>query len=67
VLATVELIGMYMAAKRHRWGWAVLVVDQALWFAYAIVTGQWGFLATATVWGAMFLGDHMAWNDKPGT
>jgi hypothetical protein len=36
--------GTYLAGSRKWQGWALCLLNQTLWCAYAILTKQWGFL-----------------------
>lgn len=52
-LAAVGVTGIYLTT-RHMWqGFLIGICAQVLWVAYAVVTNQWGFLATAFAYGAV--------------
>lgn len=46
VLAGVGISGLLIAARHPKIGWWFNISTQALWATYAIVTRQWGFLAS---------------------
>lgn len=54
LLTTVGVLGIWLAGQHNSWGWALGVAAQALWIAYAIITRQWGFIASALVYGFFY-------------
>jgi hypothetical protein len=46
-LAAVGIGALLLAATRPRAGWTLAIAVQALWVTYAVVTRQWGFIASA--------------------
>ena len=55
ILAAVGITGLWIAGRGgpNVWiGWAVGLVSQALWAAYAITTSQPGFLISCAAYGA---------------
>lgn len=46
-LAVIGIGALLLAATRPRAGWCLAIAVQALWITYAIVTRQWGFIASA--------------------
>lgn len=53
-LATVGIFGLWLAGRKNYWGWAVGLGAQVLWFAYAIVTEQYGFIISALAYGWVY-------------
>jgi nicotinamide riboside transporter PnuC len=53
-VGAVGLIGFFFAGKRKWWSWYINLFCQAMWFAYAFVTGQPAFLVTAAVYSVIF-------------
>lgn len=53
VLTVVGASGIYLTGRRLWAGFAVGLGAQALWVAYGLTTGQWGFLGSAAVYGWM--------------
>jgi hypothetical protein len=65
LLVTVGTVGMWMAGRRIAAGWAVAIANETLWIVYAIETGQWGFIAGATVYIAVFTRNWVRWTHEP--
>jgi hypothetical protein len=42
-------------------GWVVGIADELLWIVYAIVTRQWAFIVSATVYAAVCVRNLRAW------
>mgnify|MGYP001021144922 CR=1 FL=1 len=61
VLTTVGLTGFYIVGRKVWWGWFVNLGCQALWFMYAIVTGQYGFFAASIVYAILFTKNAIQW------
>jgi hypothetical protein len=54
VLTTVSAVGLWGTAGGRRWGWALNLAGQPLWLAYALVTRQIGFVASAVGFSVVF-------------
>ncbi|WFE44997.1 hypothetical protein [Verrucosispora sp. WMMD1129] len=52
-LTLIGLTGWWLTGRRLWHGWAVSLAVQALWLAYALATGQYGFIVAALSYGAM--------------
>lgn len=52
LLSVLNVVGMWLLAGRHRGAWLFLIILQALWVPYDVVTHQYGFLlpGLATGW-----------------
>lgn len=61
VLAAVGVTGLYLAGRRIWWAWLIGLAAQVLWIAYAIATAQYGFLVSATAYGAVYLRNAVLW------
>lgn len=61
LLTVVGLIGIWLAGRKSRAGWAVGFGAQALWVAYAIATTQWGFIASAVAYGGVYARNWVRW------
>jgi hypothetical protein len=51
-----------MSWRSWRWqfvGWLGATVSQSVWFTYGVVTRQWGFLASALLYGIVDV--RMVW------
>lgn len=54
VLAAVGIAGQWFAGRKQKSGWTIGVGAQALWLTYAVVTRQWGFIASALAYGFVY-------------
>jgi hypothetical protein len=61
VLATGNVGSAYLSGKRNKWGWALLVFTQLLFVAYAIITGQYGFLLQNVVMATIGVVNYVKW------
>lgn len=61
LLAAIGILGLYLAGKRLAVGWLVGVLAQVPWLVYAVVTRQWGFIATAVAYGAVYTRNFLRW------
>lgn len=64
ILGAVGLAGFILAGKKIWWSWYINVFCQILWFTYAIVTNQLGFIATALVYSVVFTKNAIAWTKE---
>ena len=53
-LAAIGVAGLFLAGSNRKAGWAIGFGVQALWIAYAVATRQWGFIASAIAYGAVY-------------
>ncbi|WP_433355588.1 hypothetical protein ACQP25_17135 [Microtetraspora malaysiensis] len=69
-LTLVGITGLWFAGRRKAYGWAIGLGAQLLWIAYAVATRQWGFIASALVYGLVYARNYVAWRrerTKEGT
>jgi len=66
-LAAVGILGIYLAGKKNKWGWAIGLGSQGLWIIYAIVTGQYGFILSALAYGAIYARNWRLWSVEQPT
>lgn len=64
LLAGVGLTGLWLAGNHSVWGWVVGLVAQVLWVAYAVTTGQWGFLVSAAAYGFVYGRNALRWRNE---
>jgi hypothetical protein len=64
-LAGFGLVGLYAAGRRRWWGWALGLVDEALWTAYAVLTHQWAFCLSALGYAWVYARNLRAWRAVP--
>lgn len=61
LLTAVGVTGLYLAGSKKRLGWLVGIGAQGLWIAYALATEQYGFLASALAYGAVYVRNARKW------
>lgn len=61
ILTAVGLVGFVLAGQKVWWAWYVNIGCQALWFTYAIVTQQWGFIVAALAYTFVFTRNALRW------
>lgn len=61
MLTAVGVFGLYLAGRRSPWGWAVGIAAQALWFAYAVSTRQWGFVVSCFAYAWVYVRNFRRW------
>jgi hypothetical protein len=62
VLTAIGVTGLWIAGSQSKWGWAIGISAQGLWIAYALATEQYGFLASALVYGSMYVRNFLKWH-----
>lgn len=60
-LGVIGVVGFILAGRKIWWAWYVNLACQGLWFAYAIVTEQLGFLISALVYTVVFTQNSIKW------
>lgn len=61
LLTAIGVSGLWLAGSRKASGWIVGLLAQALWVAYALSTKQYGFLASALCYGAVYARNLARW------
>jgi hypothetical protein len=61
VLAAIGVAGIYFVGKKTIWGWFVLLFNEIIWVAYAIVTEQYGFIVSAVAYAAVYIRSYLHW------
>jgi hypothetical protein len=64
VLATIGIAGLWVAGLGRKVGWAMGLGAQVLWIAYAVATGQWGFIVSALAYGFVYARNWLRWQAK---
>lgn len=62
ILAVMGILGIILAGKKKSIGWAVGLAAQVLWFIFAIVTKQYGFMLSAFAYGFVYYGNWRKWH-----
>lgn len=60
-LSIVGAFGMYLTGKKDWRGWVVVLVNEVVWFTYAIVTKQYGFFVGCAIYGAIGTKNLIQW------
>lgn len=63
-LAAIGITGLWLAGSGRKSGWVVGIAVQVLWIAYAVVTAQWGFIASALAYGTVNTRNLVRWMRK---
>jgi hypothetical protein len=61
ILASIGVSGIYFVGRKTLWGWFVLLFNECLWIAYALVTDQYGFIFAAVAYGAVYIRSYLHW------
>ncbi len=61
VVGFVGIVGFYFSGKRLWWAWYINLGSQALWIAFALVTGYSAFLAFAAAYSIIFGYNAFKW------
>ena len=64
LLTAVGVTGLYFAGRKRALGWGIGFGAQVLWVAYALSTGQHGFLASAFAYGWVYAKNFRAWRSE---
>ena len=64
VLTAVGLTGFILAGRKIWWAWHINIACQVLWFTYAIVTEQYGFVVAALVYTVVFTQNATRWTKE---
>jgi hypothetical protein len=67
LLTAVGVLGLWLAGRKDWRGWAVGLGAQLLWVAYAVVSGQWGFLVSAAAYGSVYGANLWRWTHASRT
>jgi len=61
VLAGIGITGLFLAGRGQAAGWLIGLGSQLLWVAYALATGQYGFLLSAAGYGSVYALNAHRW------
>ena len=61
VLAAIGVTGLYIAGRGQVTGWLIGLTAQLLWAAYAVATGQYGFLLSCAGYGWVYATNARRW------
>jgi nicotinamide riboside transporter PnuC len=63
LLAVIGVSGIYFVGRKTIWGWFVLLFNECLWIAYALVTKQYGFIFAALSYAIVYIRSYMHWKE----
>jgi hypothetical protein len=63
ILAAIGVTGIFLVGRKTIWGWLVLCVNEVLWIAYALATDQYGFIAMALAYAAIYIKSYIHWRN----
>ena len=65
-LAALGVTCLYFVSRKstRTWGWAGALAIQGVWVVYALATKQYGFIASAVAYGAMYGKNLAAWRKE---
>jgi hypothetical protein len=61
ILAAIGVTGIFLVGRKTIWGWLILCVNECLWIAYALATDQYGFIAMAVAYAAVYIKSYIHW------
>lgn len=67
VLSLFGVVGLYLAGRKLKSGWAVGLVAQVVWIVYAVATEQWGFIPASIAYGYVYARNWWAWRREEPT
>jgi hypothetical protein len=65
VLATIGLSGLFLIGSYKRYGWIVLMCNEAIWVAYALRVKEYGFILMAGTYAGIYVRNYRMWGSKP--
>jgi nicotinamide riboside transporter PnuC len=64
VLAAIGVTGIFFVGRKTIWGWFVLLFNEVLWIAYALITNQYGFILSAIAYAIVYIKSYMLWRQE---
>jgi len=61
VLAAIGVTGIFFVGRKTIWGWFVLLFNEVLWIAYALITNQYGFILSAIAYAIVYIKSYALW------
>ena len=65
ILAVIGIAGIFFVGRKDNWGWWVLLFNEVLWIAYAIITQQYGFIFSAIAYAIIYIRSYVHWSKEP--
>ena len=63
ILAVIGVAGIYFVGRKTLWGWFVLLFNEVIWIAYAVITEQYGFIVSAIAYAAVYIKSYLHWKE----
>jgi hypothetical protein len=64
VLAVIGVAGIFFVGRKTVWGWLVLLFNEVLWIAYALITNQYGFILSAIAYAIVYIKSYSLWRQE---
>lgn len=64
-LSLYALLQFKLVGDKKRLGWALGMLGEVFWLAYAIVFRQYGFVIGAFIYGGIYLRNYLKWRPTP--
>lgn len=64
LLTAMGILGLWLAGSNNKKGWMIGLFAQILWISYALVSKQYGFLASAFAYGTVYFRNFKRWKLK---
>jgi hypothetical protein len=64
LLAVIGVAGIFFVGRKTLWGWFVLLFNEVLWIAYAIITNQYGFILSAIAYAIVYIKSYLLWRQE---
>jgi hypothetical protein len=64
VLAAIGVTGIFFVGRKTIWGWFVLLFNEVLWIAYALITNQYGFILSAIAYAIVYIKSYLLWRKE---
>jgi hypothetical protein len=63
-LSVASLLGLWITGNKMRVGWLVSLASEGLWFTYALVSRQYGFISMSVVFSAVHIRNWLKWKPE---
>jgi hypothetical protein len=64
-LAIIGVAGIFFVGRKDKWGWWVLLFNEVLGIAYALITSQYGFIFSAIAYAIVYIRSYIHWSKEP--
>lgn len=63
LMSAITIYTMWQAGSKHRWTWAIALVNQALWLTWIVTSGAWGLLPMNAALWVIYARNHLKWSN----